>query len=95
MKKSIKILFGLCLLSSCNIKPDYVETKMDFVVDSVEYHGIGQDNSLQTTPYWRIHLKENNLWTKVLEPKEVGDSVEVIIRTSMEPKSTDWYKYHH
>jgi hypothetical protein len=55
---------------------------MKFVVDSVEYHGIGQDNSLQTTPYWRIHLKENNLWTKVIEPQNVGDTVEFTIRKS-------------
>ena len=82
MKKSINILLVLGLISSCNMKPDVLETKIKLVVDSVEYHGIGQDHSLQTTPYWRIHLKENNLWTKVIKPQEVGDTVEFTIRKS-------------
>jgi len=82
MKRNIKLLFVVGLMSSCTIKPDVIEEKMKFVVDSVEYHGIGQDNSLQTTPYWRIHLKEKNLWTKVIEPQNVGDTVEFTIRKS-------------
>lgn len=82
MKKSIKILFVVGLISSCNMKPDVLETKMKLVVDSVEYHGIGQDHSLQTTPYWRIYLKEKNLWTKVINRQEVGDTVEFTIRKS-------------
>ena len=82
MKKSINLLFVLGLISSCTMKPDVLETKMKLVVDSVEYHGIGQDHSLQTTPYWRIHLKENNLWAKVIKPQEVGDTVEFTIRKS-------------
>jgi len=82
MKKSINILLVLGLISSCNMKPDVLETKMKFVIDSVEYHGIGQDNTLQTTPYWRVHLKEKNLWTKVITRQEVGDTVEFTIRKS-------------
>ena len=82
MKKSINILLVLGLMSSCNMKPDVLETKMKFVLDSVEYHGIGQDHSLQTTPYWRVHLKENNLWTKIITHQEVGDTVEFTIRKS-------------
>ena len=82
MKKSINLLLVLGLISSCTMKPDVLETKMKLVIDSVEYHGIGQDHSLQTTPYWRIHLKENNLWVKVIKPQEVGDTVEFTIRKS-------------
>ena len=82
MKKSINILLVLGLISSCNMKPDVLETKMKFVLDSVEYHGIGRDNTLQTTPYWRVHLKENNLWTRVITRQEVGDTVEFTIRKS-------------
>ena len=82
MKKSIKILFVIGLMSSCTMKPDVLETKMKCVIDSVEYHGIGQDNTLQTTPYWRIHLKENDLWAKVIKPQNVGDTVEFTIRKS-------------
>ena len=80
MKKSINILLVLGLISSCNMKPDVLETKMKLVIDSVEYHGIGQDHSLQTTPYWRIHLKENNLWVRTQSPTNVGDSVTIILR---------------
>jgi len=82
MKKSINILLVLGLISSCTIKPDVLETKIKFVIDSVEYHGIGQDNSLQTTPYWNIHLKEKNLWTRVIKRQEVGDTVEFTIYKS-------------
>lgn len=82
MKKSINILLVLGLMSSCNMKPDVLETKMKFVIDSVEYHGIGQDHSLQTTPYWRVHLKEKNLWTKIITRQEVGDTVEFTIHKS-------------
>jgi hypothetical protein len=82
MKKNINILLVLGLISSCTMKPDVLETKMKCVIDSVEYHGIGQDNTLQTTPYWRIHLKENDLWTKVIKPQNVGDTVEFTIRKS-------------
>ena len=82
MKKSINILLVLGLISSCNMTPDVLETKMKLVIDSVEYHGIGQDHSLQTTPYWRVHLKEKNLWTKVITHQEVGDTVEFTIRKS-------------
>ena len=82
MKKNINILLVLGLISSCNMKPDVLETKMKFVIDSVEYHGIGQDNTLQTTPYWRVHLKEKNLWTKVITRQEVGNTVEFTIRKS-------------
>ena len=82
MKKSINLLLVLGLISSCTMKPDVLETKMKLVVDSVEYHGIGQDHSLQTTPYWRIYLKEKNLWTKVINRQEVGDTVEFTIRKS-------------
>ena len=82
MKKSINILLVLGLISSCNMKPDVLETKMKLVIDSVEYHGIGQDHSLQTTPYWRVHLNEKNLWTKVITHQEVGDTVEFTIRKS-------------
>ena len=80
MKKSINLLLVLGLISSCTMKPDVLETKMKLVVDSVEYHGIGQDHSLQTTPYWRIHLKEKNLWMRTQSPTNVGDSVTIILR---------------
>ena len=80
MKKSINLLLVLGLISSCTMKPDVLETKMKLVVDSVEYHGIGQDNSLQTTPYWRIHLKESGMWVRTQNPTNVGDSITILLR---------------
>ena len=84
-KKSIKMkklsyILLLTGLVSCNIKPDYIESKMVYAVDSVEYHAIGQDNSLQTTPYWRVHLKESEIWLKMSNPTQVGDSVTLLLR---------------
>ena len=51
--KNIKsLLFISCVvgLLSCNVK-SYEDNVLKYSVDSVEYHGIGQDNTLQTTPY--------------------------------------------
>ena len=80
MKKSINLLFVLVGLTSCYVKNDFTETELKCVVDSAEYHGIGQDNTLQTTPYWRVHLKEKNMWMRTQSPTNVGDSVTIILR---------------
>jgi hypothetical protein len=51
-----------------------------FAIDSVDYHRAGRDNNLQVTPYWMCHLKGTNQWIRVTENKEVGDSLQVIIK---------------
>jgi hypothetical protein len=50
------------------------------VIDSVEYHPIGYDNTLQTTPYWKLHL--NNREYKIVSHRhyQKGDTIEVIER---------------
>jgi hypothetical protein len=50
------------------------------VIDSVEYHPIGYDNTLQTTPYWKLHL--NNGEYKIVSHRhyQKGDTIEVIER---------------
>lgn len=83
MKKNMKInLVVLLILSlvSCTSKVNYTENKIKCVVDSVEFHGIGQDNSLQTTPYWKIHLKESDIWVRTQNTTSVGDSVTILLR---------------
>ena len=80
MKKNINLLLVLCLMSSCYVKNDITDTEMKSVVDSVEYHGIGQDNSLQTTPYWRVHVKGHDTWIRTQSPMNVGDSMTIILR---------------
>ena len=79
MKKLSYILL-MTGLGSCYVKNDFTETELKCVVDSSEYHGIGQDNTLQTTPYWRVHLKEKNMWMRTQSPTNVGDSVTIILR---------------
>jgi hypothetical protein len=53
-----------------------------FGVSSVEYHPIGGDNTLQTTPYWKLHLTNasDTITITSLRSYEVGDSTQVIIR---------------
>ena len=80
MKKSINLLLLLAGLTSCYVKNDFTETEFRYVVDSSEFHGIGQDNSLQTTPYWRIHIKETNMWVRTQNPTNVGDSITILLR---------------
>jgi hypothetical protein len=54
------------------------ETTKTFVIDSVDYHQPGRDNTLQVTPYWKCHLKETKEWIVLYSNKEVGDSILMI-----------------
>ena len=80
MKKSINLLLLVVGLTSCSIKTDFEESELKCVVDSAEYHGIGQDNTLQTTPYWKIHLKETDMWVRTQNQTNVGDTVRILLR---------------
>jgi hypothetical protein len=77
MKHLLYILL-LTGLVSCVDKVNYTTTKSSCVVDSVEYHGIGQDNSLQTTPYWNVHLKDSNIWIRSYHPYKKGDTITLV-----------------
>jgi hypothetical protein len=89
MNTSKKLLIiGLCLLTlgACirlfiqKSHNQFKENHKSFVIDSVDYHQPGKDNTLQVTPYWKCHLKETNVWVHVYENKEVGDSLSMIIK---------------
>jgi len=89
MNTSKKLLIiGLCLmtLGACirlfiqKSHNQFKENHKSFVIDSVDYHQPGKDNTLQVTPYWKCHLKETNVWVHVYENKEVGDSLSMIIK---------------
>jgi hypothetical protein len=56
------------------------ETTKAFVIDSVDYHRSGRDNTLQVSPYWKCHLKGTNVWVHSTENKEVGDSLHMIVK---------------
>lgn len=86
--KTVKILMiiGLCLIALSQLlrltatQKQIKETTKTFAIDSVDYHRSGRDNTLQVTPYWRCHLKGTNVWVRVTENKEVGDSLHMIIK---------------
>ena len=81
MKNIKSLLYISCVvgLLSCNVK-SYEDNVLKYSVDSVDYHGIGQDNTLQTTPYWMCHLKESDRWVRVYNEVSVGDTMKVVIR---------------
>ena len=61
-------------------KTQVKENSKSFAIDSVDYHGPGKDNTLQVSPYWKCHLKGTNVWVRVTENREVGDSLVMIIK---------------
>ena len=82
MKKNIVFFLSSILLVSCFGDTDFaiVDKKMNCVIDSVSYHPMGSDNTLQVTPYWKVHLKELNTWMTSYSQLNTGDTVPVIIR---------------
>lgn len=79
--KNLTIVFFLgVLLMSCKYKTNYIDSKIKCVIDSVEYHGIGHDNTLQTTPYWKVYLKEPKTRITTYRSYEKGDTIEIIER---------------
>ena len=86
--KTAKILMiiGLCLITLSQLlrltstQKQLKENRKSFSIDSVIYHQPGRDNTLQVTPYWKCHLKGTNVWVRVTENKEVGDSLHMIVK---------------
>lgn len=80
MKKLILILTLSLVFMSCKYKTTYTDTKVKCVIDSVEYHGVGHDNTMQTTPYWKLYLREPKIKITSHRCYEKGDTIEVIQR---------------
>lgn len=80
MKNFILTLTLSLVFMSCKYKTTYVDTKIKCVIDSVEYHGVGQDNTMQTTPYWKLYLREPKTKITSYRCYEKGDTIEVIQR---------------
>ena len=81
--KKLFILYIIGIFTSCNnITPtvSYEDDKTTCVIDSVEYHPIGYDHTLQTTPYWVIFIKngKNKFTSRKFYQK--GDTIQVIER---------------
>jgi hypothetical protein len=79
---TVIVLIGLLTLLfyfvSTFKSPNFYTTHVKYEVDSVEYHPIGGDNTLQTTPYWKCHLKGTRINVTSYQMRSKGDSMEVI-----------------
>ena len=63
-----------------NRKYTIIDKKVMYRIDRVEYHPIGSDNTLQTTPYWKVHVEGTDFNVTQYRNFEVGDSIELIVR---------------
>lgn len=79
MKKFLFIFSLSFILLSCT-DSTFVEKQIVTIVDSVEYHGIGHDNTLQTTPYWKLWLRNEKITIRSYRNYNVGDTIEIIER---------------
>jgi hypothetical protein len=93
-KGMLLVLVGLCMLSFgvCvkalvavadveSATSEFKSTSTQFAIDSVNYHAPGKDNTLQVSPYWKCHLKGTNVWVRVNENREIGDSLSMMVKT--------------
>ena len=95
MKYFFSILFfGLIIAIILIPKTELKTTQQTCTIDSVEYHPSGHDNTLQFDPYYRIHLKEVNMWTRSHFHYKNGDSMVIAVKTLTDP-NPEWYKYLH
>jgi len=84
--KNLFYILMLVGLTSCLNNTKFIDTPVKCEIDSVEYHGIGHDNTLQTTPYWKVRLKNEKIWVRISTGEySKGDSIVVIYRTKEKP----------
>ena len=82
-------------ITSCDSKYTINETPTQFTIDSIQYHGVGSDNTLQVSPYWKLHLKEPDIWIRSNSKYENGDKITVRVLTALKNTNPEWYKYNH
>ena len=92
-----QLLFLLILIgfTSCDSNVKITETPTQFTIDSVQYHGVGSDHTLQVSPYWKLHLVEPDMWIRSNFKYEKGDTITVRVRTAIKNPTPDWYNYTH
>jgi hypothetical protein len=86
MKKLLLILmFIVTGIVSCdsNLNVKIIEVPTQFTIDSVQYHGVGSDNTLQVSPYWKLHLTEPDMWIRSNSKYEKGDTITIRVRTAI------------
>ena len=89
------LLLGLLVAIIAVPKAEMKTTQKTCTIDTVEYHPSGYDNTLQFEPYFKIHLKEYNMWTRTHFKYNVGDSIVISVRAIKNPTQVKWYKYNH
>lgn len=66
------------IFTGCSDDKYNVQMKMTmYEIDSVDYHYMGRDNTLQSTPYWRLRLKGTDRFIHSYRTYSVGDSITV------------------
>jgi hypothetical protein len=81
MKYLFSILFiAFVVVIIVTPKPELKTTQKTCTIDSVEYHGMGHDNISQIDPYWKIHLKELNMWSRTHFNYTKGDSIDIYVK---------------
>ena len=81
MKYLFSILFiGFMVVIIVTPKTEFKTSQKTITIDSVEYHGMGHDNTLQIDPYWKIHLKEPNMWSRTHFKYIKGDSIDIYVK---------------
>jgi hypothetical protein len=76
------ILVGITSCNS-NLNVKIIEVPTQFTIDSVQYHGIGSDNTLQVSPYWKLHLREPDMWIRSNSNYKKGDTIVVRVRVAI------------
>ncbi len=95
MKYLFAILFIGLLIAVTLVPHQEVKTvQRTCTIDTVEFHPSGHDNTLQFDPYYKIHLKELNMWTRTHFQYRVGDSI-VISTWAQKNPTPNWYNYIH
>ena len=79
--KTIIIIITV-LITSCTNNRKVIDTPKQYVIDSVVYHPSGSNNTLQISPYWKIHLNGTDVWIKsnIGYNYKKGDTITVIVR---------------
>lgn len=80
MRNILLILVLTTFLTSCDNNYVIVEKEVTYVVDSTDYHQIGEDNTLQTTPYWKLYLKGEEVGVTSFRRYEIGDTIKTITK---------------
>jgi hypothetical protein len=69
-------------MTSCMNNQKVIDIPTQYLIDSISYHPPSLDNTLQVSPYWKIHLNGTDVWIKsnIGYKYKKGDTITVIVR---------------